>query len=571
MQTREAQSKRFRIGYTLVEMVVAVALVTLIMVLLAQVFGLATGSMEKHRATSANDQQARTFVSILKGDLCARSFWYVYPFYPNMDPAGATGVNYDVDERRGYFAVNENDPNSSKDDTLSFTVDLSSIACLHNDTSGLRGRVLALGTASNAYLQNNHNQPEFDDGYPYLNGLGLSRMAEIMYFVRNGNLYRRTMLLRDAYDDSDVTPSGTGDGQPTDNANNDLITGDYPTGASGYSPQGSGSFWRDFDYSAVYNNVDNKPYIMAAAGANLNVQSNALLNDQLTGAFQYDFGGTVGTQAIPLSLGIPLLRFGHDINDIVTISGNTVPLGRPKEFLQTHTYDLNNPLPEAADANYLGRFLSQENSHGAFEYPGRIPAAGNPHSRTNLTFAANGLVDGFHDQTFRRGDEILLTNVIDMDIKVWDDDVRRFVDLGHSLTEDDLGNGDGTLDPAEDRNGDGTNNDVGHYHRNRNQNSLYGNIYDTWHPWQYLGEPPYRPTSIGLDGQPGQAGVDDDGDAAGANPPVTGTDETDGELGWIGSDDEVRLKAIQITVRYMDPQLKLVRQVTITEHLTGSK
>ncbi|HSG73263.1 MAG TPA: prepilin-type N-terminal cleavage/methylation domain-containing protein, partial [Planctomycetaceae bacterium] len=88
MQTREAQSKRFRPGYTLVEMVVAVALVTLIMVLLAQVFGLATGSMEKHRATSANDQQARTFVSILKGDLCARSFWEVYPFHHSNSTTG---------------------------------------------------------------------------------------------------------------------------------------------------------------------------------------------------------------------------------------------------------------------------------------------------------------------------------------------------------------------------------------------------------------------------------------------------------------------------------------------------
>lgn len=568
MQTREAQSKQFRLGYTLVEMLVAIGLVMLIMILLAQVFGLATSSMEKHRATSANDQQARTFVSIFKGDLCARSCWYVYPFYPGMDPADATGSNYVDTERRGYFSINENNPNSSKDDTISFTVDLSSIACLHNDTSGLRGRVVPLGTATNTYLQNNHNQPEFDDGYPYLNGLGLSRMAEIMYFVRNGNLYRRVMLLRDAYDDSD--DPFPNDGQPTNNTGADIITGDYPGPNSGYSPQGSGSFWRDFDYSAVYNNVDNKPYIMAAAGANLSDQSKALLNDQLTGAFLYDFGGTVGTQAIPLSLGIPLLRFGHDINDIVTISGNTVPMGRPKEFLQTHTYDLNNPLPEADEANYMGRFLSQENSHDAFEYPGRMPAAGNPHGRTDLTFAPNGLVDGFHSQTFRRGDEILLTNVIDMDIKVWDDDIRRFVDLGHSLTEDDLGNGDGTLDPAEDRNGDGTNNNVGHYHRNRNQNSAYGNIYDTWHPWQYLGKPPYRPISVGLDGQPGEAGVDDDNDGTidNADPPPPAVNP---ERGWIGSDDEVRLKAIQLIVRYMDPQLKLVRQVTITEHLTGSK
>ena len=553
MLIHNTKNDRPRFGYTLVEMLVSVGLVLLIMVLLSQVFGLATGSMEKHRATSANDQQARTFVSLFKGDLCARSFWYVYPFYPNMDPNDATGSNFIDTERRGYFSINENNPDSSKDDTISFTVDLSDIACLHGDTSGLQGHTVILGGNSNGYLQNHHNQPEFDDGYPYINNLGLSRMAEVIYFVRNGNLYRRVMLLRDAYDDADDTFNG--DGQPTTNAGAAIVTGPYPAAGAGYSQQGSGSFWRDFDYSAVYSNVQNKPYFMPAAGGSLTVGSNSLVNDlTASSTFQYDFGGSIGVVSLPLSLGIPLFRYGHDINDIDTSGASPVPLGRPKEYLLTHTFDLMNAAdPDTEEADYMGRFLAQENANINFEYPGRIPGAGNPHSRTDLTYAANGLVDGFHDQTFRRGDEILLSNVIDMDIKVWDDVLRRFVDLGHTQTN--------------------TAGIDGLYHRNNNQNTQYGNIYDTWHPYQYLGEPPYRPASFGLDGEPGQAGIDDDNDDQTPLPngPNQGLDEVNGELGWIGSDDEVRLKAIQITVRYMDPQLKLMRQVTITEQLTGTK
>jgi hypothetical protein len=160
--------------------------------------------------------------------------------------------------------------------------------------------------------------------------------------------------------------------------------------------------------------------------------------------------------------------------------------------------------------------------------------------------SANGLVANYSDETQRRGEEILLTNVIEFDVKVWDEGVRQFVNLGHDI-------------PG------------GHYNdANRNKTPDYGNRYDTWHPHPALGEPPYRPTSVGIDRQPGVAGENDDLDT-GPNPidspPVPPSTES-AERGWLGTDDEVRLKAIQITVRYMDPQDKLVRTVTITESLT---
>lgn len=587
--TKQRRASRF--GFTLVEMLVSVALVLIIMVLLAQVFGLAAGSMEKNRATSANDQQARTFVSIFKGDLCGRTFIFVCPFSPDHSltppppppPAPQTrvfipGPLFNPQERRGYFAISENDPDNAKDDTISFTVDLTTASCLHRDSSGFYGRatilmpddVLSNGidddqdgdiddNGSNGppendpanYLQHNHNQPEFDDGFPYLNRLGVSQMAEVVYFLRNGNLYRRVMLLRDAYDASD---DSAGLGQPTDSQGNPIIDTPYP---GTYSPQWQGTFWNDFDCSAVFNTIDGHPYFLN--GSTAGVFPSALDNNYISGStVEFDFGN--GSVFVPLSLGIPHFRFGHNINDVQ---------GRPREFFygpdgqpgKAGVDDNNNGVDDdqgefgaqGSDDLFIGRFFAQENAHSDFEYPGNATHPGNPgapanpHNRPDLTInSANGLVAPYSGQTQRRGEEILLTNVIEFDVKVWDDGVRQFVNLGHDI-------------PG------------GHYNdARRNKTPDYGNRYDTWHPHPDLEEPPYRPTSVGLDRAPGVAGPgvegDDNLDSMVDNAAVAPNASI--ERGWLGTDDEVRLKAIQITVRYMDPQEKLVRHVTITESLT---
>lgn len=88
-----------RYGFTLVEMLVSVSLVLIIMLLLANVFGLAANTVEKQKGTAENDQQARTFVTIVKGDLCSRSFRFVYPFSENAPAVDAALVS-DVTKMR---------------------------------------------------------------------------------------------------------------------------------------------------------------------------------------------------------------------------------------------------------------------------------------------------------------------------------------------------------------------------------------------------------------------------------------------------------------------------------------
>jgi len=550
-----------RLGFTLVEMMVSVSLVLIIMLLLANVFGLAANTVEKQKGTAENDQQARTFVTIMKGDLCSRTFRFVYPYPANFDLTNAGGL-YDAAERRGYFSISENNPDDSTDDVLSITIDYSldsaDQSCVDSLKGELYGRASLLKPSAstltdNQYLQQNHNQPEFDDGYPVTNDLGRSPYAEVIYFLRNDNLYRRVSLVRKPEDaDGDTDPALT------------EITGNYPgVAGSEYAPLGSdgtgpdmatGEFNRDFDYSTIYdfNHVTSaRPFFMTAGGSGgqaLNNESGAI--DRITvPLFDASIGSSVDT-ALPDSLGIPHFRFGHDMTD---------GRGRAREYLQAYTY----PDPVGSNANsreFFGRFLLQETADSGFNYPGALDVASkNPYSRDvttgypRHTRNANGLIEPYHNETNRRGDDILLSGVLEFDIKVWDDVRRQFVDLGNS--------------------------DGGQYVATNNMNPQYGNCYDTWHP-RLLSSPPYRPTSVGADAEPGEAGVDDDDDFPGTgtppNPPpnlppqarVPGIDNAT-EIGWPGTDDEeaARLKAIQITVRFVDPQTSLVRQVTFIESL----
>ena len=103
------------------------------------------------------------------------------------------------------------------------------------------------------------DQPDGDDeqivfanGSPTLNppggspnNTGASQFAEITYFLRHGNLYRRVLLIRQPYDPT----TGFTNAQPNDGtaAPSPLIPNAYPPYPAG---AGSGNFWTDFDYSA---------------------------------------------------------------------------------------------------------------------------------------------------------------------------------------------------------------------------------------------------------------------------------------------------------------------------------
>ena len=153
-------------------------------------------------------------------------------------------------------------------------------------------------------------------------------------------------------------------------------------------------------------------------------------------------------------------------------------------------------------------------------------------NRTDLTLnTTTGLVTQYSGETYRRGEDILMSNVLSFDVKVWDPVNSLFVDVG-----------DNTLAPG------------GPFSQTVGAVTVSGNVvggrlntkygpnghyrFDTWHPSATLGagtydnEPPYMPV---------------DTTTTPARP--------------------FALSAIQIKINYRDISSSQVRQVTIVQSL----
>lgn len=237
MSAAEPQAAQ-RFGFTLVEMLVVVALTVLLMSIVAEVFVLASGTLSTLRAVSEANQKYRAIESQLRLDLVNRSVRVVQPpmekrrgwlpgpdgqpgaagfdddgngvvddvseFGPGPGPDGIPGnaddsddipvefmvpVGLDPSQNLGYFMIEENSPADDQgedtDDVLAFTVRLT-VASKPSGMGPGPGPDGIFGTADDlpgtaAY---------FGQGVP-----GGSQEAEIIYFLRKGTLYRRVLLV----------------------------------------------------------------------------------------------------------------------------------------------------------------------------------------------------------------------------------------------------------------------------------------------------------------------------------------------------------------------------------------
>jgi prepilin-type N-terminal cleavage/methylation domain-containing protein len=316
-----------RPGFTLVEMLVSVALVLLMMSLFASIFSMASNSVSTQRGISLNDQKARSLTTMIRADLHHRTMRYPQPFYPGENSATSPTP---FGTRSGYLYISTNDPNSGLDDLLQFTV-RSDILIEDTDSSPWFGRAQLLVdrvNGSSTSLSINTNQPEADDGSLLVNSTGSSTAAEVCYFVRNGNLYRRISLLRDP-----LPVAGRQlNEQPT------TIGGvQYFASADGLFQLANGGlsndFWRHFDYSAYPARA------LTSSGNGVTFTGVSALNNEF---------GTAG--ATLEALGNPRFRFGFNA------MGTGVQSGLSRE----HT---------APGGYFLGRFLHAETSASNFNWP----------------------------------------------------------------------------------------------------------------------------------------------------------------------------------------------------------
>ncbi len=424
-RTRRPLPRSSRAGFTLIEMLVAVTLVLLMMVMFGEIFQIATSSVTKQRIMADNDQNVRTFVTVLRADLDKRTFRTLVPYFPGELSANP-GTPFE--KRDGYFYISNNNITDGTDDMLQFTVE-SSVKLRNSDESPYYGHAVPLTGMAAAPFLTNPNQPDRDDGQVTINYAGASRAAEVSYWMRGTRLYRRVMLLRDPGDDK--TPV-----QPTNASGYEFFRPTAAAPASLYPA--TANFWTDFDYSAhrlatgFVSPPANAPYAIFNGIKSLN-------NDRplITGSPAAE------------SLGQSWNRFGHNHEILSNNSAN----GLPREF------------SDAATPNFfLGRLTHEETSTATFQYPQMVPGT-NPMDASATTFADtnnDGVIDTLAGGP-RIGVDLLLSNVHEFRIEAWDQRIGDFAPIGHSIG-------------------------AGDYNIGRQLNSTYAplggsaHIFDTWHP-----------------------------------------------------------------------------------------
>lgn len=173
-QVRRATGRR---GVTLLEMLVVVALLVLMMLILASIFQAATGAMTSMRTYQELDDNLRVLDLTIRQDLAGSTARMT----PPNNPLSKTG----------YFEYGENAPedlqHEDTDDYIAFT------------TKAPEGQVFT----GRAWIKDlpNAGKPNGAGGtVPVFNKVLMpvtitSQYAEVIYFLRNGNLYRRVLLV----------------------------------------------------------------------------------------------------------------------------------------------------------------------------------------------------------------------------------------------------------------------------------------------------------------------------------------------------------------------------------------
>ncbi len=582
-------------GFTLIEMLISVALVMLMMVMFAAMFGTAVGTMRRQRGLANNDQKARALTALLRGDLEAATYKsQLYSDSAGLVPLVAGDI---VDpNQKGYFYIAENDPGSETDDNLQLTI---WVAEPISGRAQLIGQPDGDGSFDIDPALPDLNQPDGDDGI-LNNDVTWSRAAEVSYFLRNGTLYRRVLLLRDPLPHNPVYPTQptmgvAGEGTDSFSAYADrLLPGVYDADADqddlNAAPADTtiGDFWADFDSSACW------------------------VYDDTSGAWLIHFNSidsldnNRGHENHPL--GMPLHRFGHDPGMIAA--------GQPLEFLTT--------LP--ATPEYIGRFTHEETSSAAFGFPGPASDPFTYEDGTGHTLA-NGDVAEYANGP-RAGEDIVMTGVEAFNLEVLDEGwslapadraaalFPKFVNLGQAVYPPG-GPPSGPGDPNNEFAGDFSD----FWITNPAYGTVFGgNRFDTWHPAMLDNSvapptvipPPFRPlryTPVAHTPGPGSFYAVNDvvvpttgfvdqsivyqcvavlgsGESAAfdaVHPDqqfewsrvpgaefFDGVDASNGVV-WRAVDNRIGLKMIRVTIRYVDGQTGGLRQLTTYHSFVESR
>lgn len=490
---KQSVTRYHRSAFTLVEMLVSTTLVLLIMSLFAAIFSLASDTVTLQRGIAENDQRARALVPLIRNDFQKRTQRYVLPYYPDEPSTSLTMFG----NRDGYLYISTNDPDSYHDDLIQFTVAAKRLQQSQDDTK-YYGKAKLLfdkisGTATD--LQYTPLQPEGDDDDVRENNVGASTAAEVMLFLRNGKLIRRLSLLRDHQEEEAIQPRVPGKEKlfiddegldefgnpnpPTEDINNDDVATTVAEGGRFFLVEEivpnttppevppTDDFWKHFDYSAraVFDPSLTVPNVTQTSFIGVP----ALNNEASSGLF-------------PLAK--PQNRWGFN-----PVTG------------QSREHD------GAVTQNFMGRFVHAETSDDFFNWPlarscdgtGSSIGNGNPMDVENtlLTLPAgtdvitefNGGPTDHGRGGVRRVEDVLLTNVHEMRIEIWDERLGRYVVPGYGRVNGTLAGEligdyhiDRCLQVVEVAGSPGTDPTYTYTYGPLASSGVRPHVFDTWHP-----------------------------------------------------------------------------------------
>jgi prepilin-type N-terminal cleavage/methylation domain-containing protein len=189
---RNSRLAATRRGVTLVEMLVTVAVLVIIMTVMVQIFQSATGALSTAQIIQDLDNQLKLLETTIRSDLGGATA----QFTPPLDPENGLG----------YFEYIENEfadgQGEDSDDCLRFTAKAP-------PGQPFTGRMWVTQPANANAFYNATVQPI----------TVTSEYAEIIYFLRNGNLYRRVLLIAPELQSAIVPSVGNLGFLPTGNGN----------------------------------------------------------------------------------------------------------------------------------------------------------------------------------------------------------------------------------------------------------------------------------------------------------------------------------------------------------------
>ncbi len=582
IKTRTAHRMN-RAAFTLPEMLVAVGLMLLVMSLFAEIFSLAVTAMTTQVGLAKNDQRARTAFIVIDNDLKRMSYrpidgqQGIVPLVPGLRYKGEEAAP----EQQGYIYYSENNPLDDTDDVLQFT-----IFGQQQNNRYPEQNLDYYGRANSLSPSGARDQPDWDDGTPG-DGVSVSKQAEVVYFLRHGTLYRRTLLLRDAtatpnellaIDNDDQKKAQPATFVTVTEAGEDY---DLPFDLmNGYG----GNFYLDFDYSAHYGTSPYDSDLLAF----LALPSSPSLPPGLSPPTNNValFHGTLSnsTQTNNWPLGVPHFRFGFSAYKNPS-NPPTISDGRPREYFASGGVDY-----------FFGRYTHEETSNANFQYPDNNSSNVFTRNDFDLTIYQNtGRLDVFANGP-RRGTDILMNNVQSFDVEIWDERASRFVDIGSTEL---VGQDFSTVNNLNPNYGPIKPNRVGPLASNPDE----VNVFDTWHSLTTAqltslnativgtGQAPYVPKvtnpasvgtwtpgpyTVGTLVKPTTPGRINNAilyrctiPGTAVTEPSWNTDVTVGEfvdgdgIGWQIIDNRRPIKALRIIIRFHDPNSDQMRQVTI--------